>query len=141
MRKISFLTLALALMTVGTLQAQNAQAWKDREMSAWKAFVSGDTATLRTMVVPTYHGLYGQGPVDLAGELAGAMQVHLQPVTIDSLSVSQLMPGRMLVTYQVTLKGTMGDTDISGTYWAASIWRNVNGTWKGVFHTNVPLQE
>lgn len=141
MRKIPFLTLVLALITVGTLQAQNTQAWKDREMSAWKAVVAGDTAALRAMVVPTYHGLYGQGPVDVAGELAGVMQLHLQPVMIDSLSVSRLMPGRALVTYMVTLKGTSGNTDVSGTYWAATIWRDVNGTWKGVFHTNNPVQQ
>src|SRR5258708_3737761 len=44
---------------------------------------------------------------------------------------------KVVATYTVKIEGTYGSQDMSGTYNAASVWKETKGEWQAIFHTNV----
>ena len=45
--------------------------------------------------------------------------------------------GAEAATYTVTLEGTYDGHDASGTYNAGTVWKQENGKWLAIFHTNI----
>ncbi len=43
----------------------------------------------------------------------------------------------VVATYKVKLEGTYDGKDMSGTYNAGTVWKQENGKWMAIFHTNV----
>ncbi|MDX6577182.1 MAG: hypothetical protein QOE96_3135, partial [Blastocatellia bacterium] len=42
----------------------------------------------------------------------------------------------MVTTYTVKIEGTFDGKDSSGTYNAGTVWKEENGAWMAIFHTN-----
>jgi hypothetical protein len=43
----------------------------------------------------------------------------------------------IVATYKVKLEGTYDGKDASGIYNAGTVWKQENGKWMAIFHTNV----
>jgi hypothetical protein len=43
----------------------------------------------------------------------------------------------VVTTYKVKIEGTYEGKDMSGTYNAGTVWKQENGKWLAIFHTNV----
>jgi hypothetical protein len=45
-----------------------------------------------------------------------------------------------VLTYKVTVQGSFKGEDISGAYYASSVWVNQGGKWLAILHTEVKAQ-
>jgi len=43
----------------------------------------------------------------------------------------------VVATYKVKLEGTYDGKDMSGVYNAGTVWKQENGKWMAIFHTNI----
>ena len=105
-----------------------------RETAVWQAFKNKTANVFSAMFAPNYVGLYEDGIYPLAHEVQTLKSVSLRSYKISNFSSRMIDDDDMLVTYLVDERGTLGKTDISGRYWAASVWHRSGNNWTTVYH-------
>ncbi|HEX5257495.1 MAG TPA: nuclear transport factor 2 family protein [Sphingomicrobium sp.] len=134
--RIFSLVAAAAVMV--TSVAANALTPLQLETSVWNAFKNKQAVAFQGMFAPNYVGLYDDGPASIAKEMSSLKAARLSSVNISNFSSRMIDNGEdMLTTYAVDVKGSEGKADISGRYWAASVWHHSGNKWLTVYHCEI----
>jgi hypothetical protein len=108
-----------------------------KETAVWQAFKDKKADAFGAMFAADYVGLYEDGPASKAKELANLKNATIRGFKISNFNSRAIDTDDMLMTYVVDVQGTMGKTDISGKYQAASLWHRTGNNWLGVYHTEI----
>ena len=109
----------------------------DKEKAAWQAFKDKKPDDFKKLVSAKFMGVYAEGMSDMQKELADMQKWDMKSFAISDYKVNSIGPNLVISTYKVKVEGTYEGKDMSGTYNAASVWKNKKGDWEAVFHTNI----
>ena len=135
MRKIMFVALAAALVSASA--AAKPMGWAAREASVWQAFKDKRAAAFTAQLAPNFVALYEDGTKSRADEVRSLRATTLNSFRFRNFSSRAIDAEDMLLTYMVDVQGTYGKDDISGSYWASSVWHRGGGRWVAVYHSEI----
>lgn len=134
------MTLLLATLALATAAPDEA-AMMAKETAAWQAFKDKDEAGFRKVVDHDMVGVYPEGINGMQGELDGMKKWDMKSFKIGDFKGHSDEKDVFVTSYTVTIVGTMAGKDASGTYNAGSVWKQENGQWLAIFHTNAQKKE
>jgi len=82
-------------------------------------------------------GVYADGIADMTKEISDMQKWDMKSFAISDYKILSDEKDVVVATYTVTLEGTFDGQDASGTYNAGSVWKQEDGKWLAIFHTNV----
>ena len=126
----------LATFAISTA-ATNDDALQEKEKAAWQAFKDKKADDFKKLVAANVVAVYAEGMSDMQKELADMQKWDMKSFAISDYKVTSVGPNLVISTYKVKVEGTYEGKDMSGTYNAASVWKNKKGEWQAVFHTNI----
>jgi hypothetical protein len=127
----SFATIALAIA------APDKAAIEAKENAAWQAFKDKKADAFKKVVDKDFKGVYAEGVSDMAKELTDMQKWDMKSFSISDYNAFSDEKDVMVTTYTVKLEGTYEGKDMSGTYNCGSVWKQENGKWLAIFHTNM----
>jgi hypothetical protein len=136
MRTACLITAAL-VCGVSSAIGQASADWTARETAMWQAVKDKKIEPFAAGLDSTFVGVYTDGLHTREIEVAQVRQVNLKTFRLSDLTVRRLDRKVVLLTYKADVAGESGSTDISGSYWIASIWQMRGAQWRGVMHTEV----
>jgi len=138
MKKYISSTIIALLATVAiSTAATNDNALQEKEKAAWQAFKDKKPDDFKKLVAANVVAVYAEGMSDMQKELADMQKWDMKSFAISDYKVTSYGSGTVVSTYKVKVEGTYDGQDQSGTYNAASVWKNQKGEWQAIFHTNV----
>jgi hypothetical protein len=126
----------LATIAVATA-APDKEAIMAKEKAAWQAFKDKNADDFKKVVDKDIRCVYADKISDLEKELSDMKKWDMKSFTISDFSAFSDEKDVMVTTYTVKIEGTVGGKDVSGTYNAGSVWKEENGAWMAIFHTNI----
>lgn len=108
-----------------------------KETAAWQAFKDKKADAFKEVVDHDMIGVYADGIADMAKEMADMEKWDMKSFKISDYKIHSDEKDVIVANYVVTLEGTFDGADASGTYNAGSVWKQENGKWLAIFHTNV----
>jgi hypothetical protein len=137
--KRMIISLMIALLTTFTISiaATNDDALQEKEKAAWQAFKDKKADDFKKLVAANVVAVYAEGMSDMQKELADMQKWDMKSFAISDYKVTSVGPNLVISTYKVKVEGTYDGKDQSGTYNAASVWKNKKGEWQALFHTNI----
>jgi hypothetical protein len=133
--RTTFLVVAATLICVPA--AATAETPLQKETSVWQAFKDKKTEAFSSIFAPNYVGMYDDGLADKAKELNSLKTAKIDSFKIDNFASRMVDKDDMLMTYVVEVKGTMGKEDVSGKYYASSLWHRSGTKWLTAYHSEV----
>ncbi len=112
-----------------------------KEKATWEAWKSKDEAAFRKLVAPEYRESMSDRIGGLDDAIAGMKKSELKSFTLSDTKVVFPDPDTGVLTYTVTLSGTSGGKDISGTYNAGAVWRKKGADWHLVFYSEAERED
>ena len=137
MNKLIIHTLVALFATAAFAVAAEKDDAIAREKAAWQAFKDKKADDFRKVFGANYRGIYAEGVSKMDDELKSMQTADMKSVTHSDFDVAMVSATTYLITYKVTMQGTQGSADMSGTYNCASVWQKEGNDWKALFHTNV----
>jgi hypothetical protein len=138
MRKLITHTMVAWLATAAiSTAATNNDAMLEKEKAAWQAFKDKKTDDFKKVVSANLMAVYVEGFSDMQKELVDMQKWDMKSFAISNYKVTSDGSDTVVTTYKVTVEGSYDGKDQSGTYNAASVWKQHNGEWQAIFHTNV----
>jgi hypothetical protein len=131
----SFATIALAIA------APTKDAMMEKEKAAWQAFKDKNEAAFKKVVDKDFRGVYSEGTSDMQKELDDMKKWDMKSFEISDYDMFSDEKDVVVTTYRVKIEGSYDGKDLSGTYNAGSVWKQENGKWLAIFHTNVKPEE
>jgi ketosteroid isomerase-like protein len=113
-----------------TLEKSAYEAWKSKDAKFWDTFLSDK-----------FVGWGSSGRLDKASatkEYAGA-DCEIKSFTLSDEEMNPLSNDAALITYKTTVDGICGGQKVPANSWAASVYVDYGGKWKGVFHAEAPV--
>jgi ketosteroid isomerase-like protein len=110
------------------------------EKAVTEAFKNKDANAFENYLSPDFSAIDSEGIKDADGEIADMQKTDLSNYSFADMKVRLLNPKTAVVTYKVTTQATSGGRDISGTYYASTVWTKRIGKWLAVLHTFVRSQ-
>src|SRR5213082_4171164 len=123
------ITISLAAPDKGALMA--------KEQAAWQAFKDKNPDGFKKVVHADFRGVYDEGISDLQKELDDMKKWDMKSFEISDYDMFSDEKDVVVATYKVKVEGTYEGKDMSGTYNAGTVWKQENGEWMAIFHTNV----
>ena len=108
-----------------------------KEKEAWQAFKDKNADAFKKLVDTGFKGVYAEGVVNLTQELADMQKWDMKSFELSDFTSYSDEPDVIVTTYKVTVKGTIGGKDASGTYNCGTVWKAEKDVWLALFHTNV----
>ena len=112
-----------------------------KEKAAWQTFKDKDAAGFKKVVDKDFKGVYAEGMSDMAKELSDMKKWDMKSFTISDYTAFSDEKDVMVTSYVVKIEGTFDGKDASGTYNCGSVWKQENGAWMAIFHTNVKAEK
>src|SRR5216683_206692 len=112
----------------------------EKEKAAWQAFKDKNADEFQKLLSPDMAAIYAEGPSDLQGELASMKKNNLKSFAISDFKATSPDSDTIVTTYKVAYEATSDGKDTSGTEYAASVWRKMEGDWKMIFRTDMKAQ-
>jgi len=117
--------------------AQAADDFAARENAVWQAIQDKKFDTFAAALDKSFVAVYADGVHTRDAEIAAVRQVDQRSFRLTDLVIHPLDAQTTLLTYKAAFTADAAGADISGTYWASSLWRKTAGRWRTVFHTEV----
>ena len=111
-----------------------------RESSVWQSVKDQKFEQFANFLDPGYAGVYADGLHSRDVEAAAVRREILRAFTISDFSARTLDARIRLVTYKIAIQGSFDGADISGVFWASSVWRKVNGHWLLQLHSETKAE-
>ena len=108
-----------------------------KEKEAWQAFKDKKADDFKKLIDTGFRGIYAEGIVNLTEELADMQKWDMKSFALSDFASYSDEPDVIVTTYKVTVQGTVGGKDASGTYNCGTVWKAEKGVWLALFHTNV----
>ncbi len=138
MKKLLSLTMIALVATIAVSSAAPSNdEMMTKEKAAWQAFKDKQADAFKAVVDHDMIGVYAEGIADMAKEMADMQKWDMKSFKISDYKSHSDEKDVVVATYTVTLEGTFDGQDASGTYNAGSVWKQENGKWLAIFHTNV----
>ena len=112
----------------------------DKEKAVWEALKNKQFDEARKAWADDYTGVYDIGIHTADQELADVRKLDLKSYTLSDIKTT--IPNRetAVITYKATMKASYQGKDISGVLNVASVWRERNGDWQTLLHTDMKAQ-
>ncbi|PYI93282.1 MAG: hypothetical protein DME97_05965 [Verrucomicrobia bacterium] len=137
MKKYLTAVLGILLATVCvSIAGPDKEAIMAKEKAAWQAFKDKNADDFKKVVDKDFRGVYAEGISDLNQELADMKKWNMKSFTISDYTAFSDEKDVIVTTYVVKIEGTYDGKDHSGTFNAGSVWKEENGAWMAIFHTN-----
>jgi hypothetical protein len=138
MQKLIAHTITALLATVAvSIAAPDKEAIMAKEKAAWQAFKDKNADDFKKVVDKDIRCVYAEKISGLKKELSDMKKWDMKSFTISDFTAFSDEKDVMVTTYTVKIEGTVGGKDVSGTYNAGSVWKEENGAWMAIFHTNI----
>ena len=112
----------------------------DREKAVWEIVKNKQVDAFRKNFVDNYSGVSSDGVKDINQEVEGVRIVDLKSYSLADTKVVFPNKGTAVLTYKVTVEGSYQGQDISGVYYASSVWVNQGGKWLAILHTEAKAE-
>jgi hypothetical protein len=139
-RYLAYAVTALIASIGVSIAAPDKAAIEAKEKAAWQAFKDKKADDFQKVVDKDFLGVYAEGISDMAKELSDMKKWDMKSFTISDFKAFSDEKDVMVTTYTVKIEGTFDGKDASGTYNAGSVWKEENGAWMAIFHTNVKAE-
>ena len=136
-RLMSYTMIALLATVAVSIAAPDKDAIMEKENAAWQAFKDKNADDFKKVVDGDMVGVYAEGIADMKKEMEDMQKWDMKSFAISDYKAISDEKDVMVTSYTVTIEGTFGGKDASGTYNAGSVWKIENGKWLAIFHTNV----
>lgn len=137
-RYISYAMIVLLATIAGSNAATpDKTAMEAKEKAAWQAFKDKNEADFKKVVDKDFRGVYAEGVSNMQKELDDMKKWDMKSFEISDYDMFSDEKDVVVTTYMVKIEGTYDGKDASGTYNAGSVWKQENGKWMAIFHTNV----
>ena len=137
---ITYAVAALITTIAVSFAAPDKAAIEAKEKTAWQTFKDKDAAGFKKVVDKDFKGVYAEGVSDLDKELSDMKKWDMKSFTISDYKSFSDEKDVIVTTYTVKIEGTFDGKDASGTYNCGSVWKQENGQWMAIFHTNVKAE-
>lgn len=134
---IAYALTAFFAMIVVSIAAPDKAAMEAKEQAAWQAFKDKKADDFKKVVDKDFMGVYAEGVSDMDKELSDMKKWDMKSFAISDYKTFSDEKDVIVTTYVVKIEGTYDGKDASGTYNAGSVWKEENGAWMAIFHTNV----
>jgi hypothetical protein len=141
MLAMSSLSFAADKAPVAATEGPSDSALQDQEKAIWEAFKTRDADGFRKYFAPGYQGVYSDGVASTKDELASMKSIELKSYALSDVKVSRPTKTSALMTYKVDMQETEGGKDLSGAYYASSLWVKRGDKWLTILHTEVKGKE
>ncbi len=135
------LSCAVAVLLTGIslsfAKTPDTDAIKAKETAAWQAFKDKKADDFKKVVDKDFKGVYADGLSNMAKEMSDMGKWDMKSFTIGDFTSFSDEKDVIVTTYTIKLEGTFGGQDMAGTYNCGSVWKQENGNWLAIFHTNV----
>jgi hypothetical protein len=137
-KQITYLiTALLATIAISNDAPPDKAAMEGKEKAAWQAFKDKNEADFKKVVDKDFRGVYAEGVANMQKELDDMKKWDMKSFEISDYDMFSDEKDVVVTTYTVKIQGTYDGKDASGTYNAGSVWKQENGNWMAIFHTNV----
>src|SRR5213596_4286354 len=127
-----------ATIAVSIAATPDKAAMEAREKSAWQAFKDKNSDAFKKLVDKDIRCVYANRiSTGLQNELADMKNWDMKSFEISDFEMFSDEKDVVVTTYKVKVEGTYEGKDASGTYNAGTVWKQENGKWMAIFHTNV----
>ena len=138
MRKYISYAIAISFATsLVALASPDVAMIEQKENAAWQAFKDKKADDFKKVVDHDMVAVYADGIADMAKEMADMQKWDMKSFAISDFKAHSDEKDVMVTTYKVTVQGIVGGKDVSGVYNAGSVWKQENGAWLAIFHTNM----
>lgn len=112
----------------------------ERELALWEIVKNNQVEVYKTYYAANFSAVYSDGVKDINQEADGVRNVDLKDYALTDTKV--VFPNKVtaVLTYKVTVHGSFKGEDISGSYYASSVWVNQGGKWLAILHTEAKAQ-
>ena len=131
------MTAFFATIAVSNAAPPDKAAMEGKEKAAWQAFKDKKADDFKKVVDKDFRGVYADGISNLQKELADMKKWDMKSFAISDYDMFSDEKDVIVTTYKVKLEGTYDGKDASGIYNAGSVWKQENGQWLAIFHTNM----
>jgi hypothetical protein len=107
-----------------------------KEKAAWQAFKDKKADDFKKVVDKDIRAVYSDGISNMKKELSDMQKWDMKSFAISDFESFSDEKDIMVTTYTVKIEGTYDGKDASGTYNAGSVWKQENGAWMAIFHSN-----
>jgi hypothetical protein len=121
-------------------QSSHDKALIDRERELWEIVKNKQVDAFRKYYADNYSGVSSDGVKDINQEVEGVRNVDLKNYSLSDTKVVFPNKGTAVLTYKVSVEGSYQGQDISGVYYASSVWVNQGGKWLAILHTEAKAQ-
>jgi len=137
-KQITYLiTALLATIAVSNAAPPDKAAMEGKEKAAWQAFKDKNEADFKKLVDKDFRGVYDAGISNMQKELDDMKEWDMKSFEISDYDIFSDEKDVVVTTYKVKIEGTYEGKDMSGTYNAGTVWKQENGKWMAIFHTNI----
>ena len=135
---VSYAVIALLTTIAGSNAATpDKAAMEGKEKAAWQAFKDKNEAEFKNLVDKDFRGVYDEGISNMQKELEDMKKWDMKSFEISDYDMFSDEKDVVVTTYKVKIEGTYEGKDMSGTYNAGTVWKQENGKWMAIFHTNI----
>jgi hypothetical protein len=136
-KQIIYLFTALLATICISNAAPDKNAMEAKEKAAWQAFKDKNEAAFKNVVDKDFRGVYDEGIDNLQNELSIMKKWDMKSFEISDYDMFSDEKDVVVATYKVKVEGSYEGKDMSGSYNAGTVWKQENGKWMAIFHTNV----
>ena len=137
------LSYAVAVLLAGvavSFAGPDKAAVEAKETAAWQAYKDKNADAFKKVVDKDIRCVYAEGVSNMAKELDDMKTWDIKSFEFSNFDMFSDEKDVIVTTYTVKLDATAGGKDMSGTYNAGSVWKEENGKWLAIFHTNVKAE-
>ena len=127
----------LATIAVSNAAPPDKATMEGKEKAAWQAFKDKNEADFKKVVDKDFRGVYDEGIFNMQQELDGMKKWDMKSFEISGYDMFSDEKDVVVATYKVKIEGTYDGKDTSGIYNAGTVWKQENGKWMAIFHTNI----
>jgi hypothetical protein len=137
-------TAFIAMIAVSIAAPEKAMVAKEtmmaKETAAWQAYKDKKVDDFKTLVDKDLRCVYASGISNMQKELDDMAKWDIKSFTISDYEIFSDEKDVVVSTYKVTIEGSVDGKDMSGTYNDGTVWKEENGKWLAIFHSNVKAE-
>ncbi|MGE5209111.1 MAG: nuclear transport factor 2 family protein [Alphaproteobacteria bacterium] len=137
-KPITYLIAALlATVAISNAAPPDKAAMEAKEKAAWQAFKDKNEADFKKVVDKDFRGVYADGTYNMQKEMDAMKKWDMKSFELSDYDIFSDEKDVIVATYKAKIEGTIDGKDASGTYNCGSVWKQENGKWMAIFHTNI----
>jgi hypothetical protein len=140
-KSLSYVVAVLLAGVAVSFAGPDKAAVEAKETAAWQAYKDKNADAFKKVVDKDIRCVYTDGVSNMAKELDDMKTWDIKSFEFSNFDMFSDEKDVIVTTYTVKLDATAGGKDMSGTYTAGSVWKEENGKWLAIFHTNVKAEK